>query len=380
MLPTADFMNLGANGNFDPSAVWAGTTTLWIADSAAGAVYGYSRAAMRPDAAQNFPAATLRAAGNVNPTGLWSDGTYLYVSDATTDRVYVYRLDTKARVAAREFALDAAVNGAPAGLHGAADGAAGGGVLWVADRVSDRLYAYDLTAGSVGARLSTRDVPLAGGNGDPTGLWGDGTTFWAADGVDGKAYAYSRAARRPAPALDLALTGNAAPAGFWADAAGAAGGTAYSADSVNDRLGNYALPARNYNLERPGRRGRPGVPRPVERRNDPVSGRQRIQGGAGVRPVLPGHLHRTRPGNRQRHAGERRRVAHPRHDRTRQRHLDLRIPGQPHLRLRLLRGLLEPGPDPGIPGRACCGPPATRTCGASGPTEPPCGRWTRAAA
>ena len=254
MLPTADFMNLGANGNFDPSAVWAGTTTLWIADSAAGAVYGYSRAAMRPDAAQNFPAATLRAAGNVNPTGLWSDGTYLYVSDATTDRVYVYRLDTKARVAAREFALDAAVNGAPAGLHG--DGAgAGGGVLWVADRVSDRLYAYDLTAGSVGARLSTRDVPLAGGNGDPTGLWGDGTTFWAADGVDGKAYAYSRAARRPAPALDLALTGNAAPAGFWADAAGAAGGTAYSADSVNDRLGNYALPARNYNLNDPAGAG-----------------------------------------------------------------------------------------------------------------------------
>ena len=40
-------------------------------------------------------------------------------------------------------------------------------------------------------RFKDFDTLISAGNGDPEGIWSDGTTMWVADGVDEKIYAYS---------------------------------------------------------------------------------------------------------------------------------------------------------------------------------------------
>ena len=59
--------------------------------------------------------------------------------------------------------------------------------MWVSDHTDDKLYAYTMADGS---RDSAKDYDLDSENGDPYGIWSDGTTMWIADNGDDKLYAY----------------------------------------------------------------------------------------------------------------------------------------------------------------------------------------------
>ena len=50
-----------------------------------------------------------------------------------------------------------------------------------------KLYAYTMSDGS---RVSAKDYDLDSENGQPYGIWSDGTTMWVGDSADDKLYAY----------------------------------------------------------------------------------------------------------------------------------------------------------------------------------------------
>ena len=82
----------------------------------------------------------------------------------------------------------------------------------------------------------TRDIdPLAAGNGDPTGLWGDGAVLWVAQngsGANDAVYAYDLATAERVEEREFALDEtNRAPRGIWSD-----GATAWVSDSGQEKL------------------------------------------------------------------------------------------------------------------------------------------------
>ena len=96
-------------------------------------------------AAQEFD--TLKAAGNDNPMGIWSDGTTMWVAhrpetefgDTSLAKLFAYNMVTKQRDSAKGFnTLDAAGNGNPRGLW------SDGSTMWVVDRSDEKIYAYDM--------------------------------------------------------------------------------------------------------------------------------------------------------------------------------------------------------------------------------------------
>ena len=136
--------------------------------------------------------------------------------------------------------LSAEGNGDPRGIW------SDGTNMWVADNVDNKLYAYDM---STKARNTNEDFTnlSAAGNGDPIGIWSDGTTMWVADWSDAKLYAYDLATKAHVPAKDfstLSAASNRGPSGIWSD-----GTTMWVADTSDDKLYAYNMStkARNTN-------------------------------------------------------------------------------------------------------------------------------------
>ena len=101
-------------------------------------------------------------------------------------------------------------NERPTGLWG------DGSTLWIADGGagdSPAVYAYDLGSGE---RLPGREFALDETNRAPRGLWADGGTMWASDGDGARLFAYGLDTGERLPARDIDLDGrNADPRGIW---------------------------------------------------------------------------------------------------------------------------------------------------------------------
>ena len=186
----------------------------------------------------------LRAAANT-PYYLWSDGTTMWVSDFggslvggdkhdPPSRIYAYSVTTKERVPQKEL-NDLSL---PA-LSGAFGIWSNGETMWVLERISKNLYAYNLVTKR---RDDGKDIALVSSNSDPTGIWSNGETMWVMDSDTLKLYAYDLSTRQPDNGKDFPLAGaplSAIPQSVWSD-----GATMWISDRINAQIIAYNLDTR----------------------------------------------------------------------------------------------------------------------------------------
>ena len=240
----------------DPNNTWGhGFVQLPPADGSAPMVQTPSNAFVRDPSADLD---TLFPAGNTWPSGIWSDGTTMWVADRLDEEIYAYDLASRARVPSKEFnTLEAAGNTWPSGIW------SDGTTMWVADRLDEEIYAYDMASK---ARVPDKEFNTleAAGNTWPSGIWSDGTTMWVADSYTDKIYAYDMASKVRVPSSDfdtLRASRNTRPDGIWSD-----GTTVWVADWYMEKIYAYDMaskarvPGKEFNtLEAAGNWGPQGI-------------------------------------------------------------------------------------------------------------------------
>ena len=154
----------------------------------------------------------LEAAGNDDPQGIWSDGTTMWVADDEDDKLYAYTLASGARDTTKDISLDSA-NADPQGIWSDET------TIWVADDGDDKLYAYALSGGTRqdGTGSTTdKEITLATDNGDPAGIWSDGTTIWVANNSDSSLRVFAYTLSGGANDTDKEFVPIWEPVGIWA--------------------------------------------------------------------------------------------------------------------------------------------------------------------
>ena len=174
--------------------------------------------------------------GNNNPAGIWSNATTMWVADPVSDKIYAYTLATKTYDSSKDNnALKSQSNFNSAGIW------SNGTTLWVANpntNAASILFAYGLATASADGSNHFTTLSTAG-NGHPTGIWSNGTTLWVADINDDKIYAYNLATKARDGSKDfnsLSAAGNTNPTGIWSD-----GTTLWVADNGDDKVYAYNL-------------------------------------------------------------------------------------------------------------------------------------------
>ena len=174
----------------------------------------------------------LEAASNANPQGIWSDGTTMWVADDADDKLYAYTLATGVRDATQDITLHTD-NGSSKGIW------SDGTTIWVADDEDDKLYAYALSGGTRQDGTNStvnKEFSLHTDNGDPEGIWSDGTTIWVANSGNiqaspNKIFAYTLTNGTSDTAKEFAP--NWTPFGIWSN-----GTTMWVINNVSSSTGN----------------------------------------------------------------------------------------------------------------------------------------------
>ena len=189
------------------------TVTVTAEDGETQKIY---RVTVTREAAAETPEGFELHSNNQDGTGLWSDGTLLWVADWVDSKLYAYAVADGTRRSAR----DIDVGSQPVGLW------SDGTLIWVANH-GGGVRAYRL---SDGTRMANRDIAAAD-NGSPMGIWSDGDTMWVLDFSGQTAHAYRLSDGGREAASDLVLgNGEIVAAGLWMDAT-----TAWAADWAADR-------------------------------------------------------------------------------------------------------------------------------------------------
>ena len=293
----------------NPDSIWSDGNTIWILDFMDDTLYAYKMSDKSRDPSQDY---TLDDTNDI-PYGIWSDGTTMWVSDPGKDKLFAYygfpalavsdaainsatvtltghagdwwvkqtspaaagacaagesdyshalsgltrdtehtytaysasgcvSVDEIASAtfttlgvgeynAAKDFnTLSGASNGNPRGLW------SDGTTMWVADWSDEKIYAYKVSDMSRDASKDF-DTLIGAGNQHPSGIWSDGTTMWVGDTADKKLYAYSMTSKARVSSNDIALhADNALPQGMWSD-----GTTMWVADASRDSIFAYTL-------------------------------------------------------------------------------------------------------------------------------------------
>ena len=167
-----------------------------------------------------------------------AEGTYYIIVRGYSSKTGNYQLNVSisggtTSVSGGDFdTLRAAGNGDPHGIW------SDGTTMWVSDWQDDKIYAYSM---STKARESAKDFNTlsAAGNGSPEGIWSDGTTMWVPDRLDDKIYAYSMSTKARESTKDfntLIAAGNREPFGLWSD-----GTTMWVSDWQDDKIYAYSM-------------------------------------------------------------------------------------------------------------------------------------------
>ena len=175
--------------------------TMWVASSGDNAtVYAFDMQTKARDADKDIAVASLTTGANSNPWGLWTDDQTMWVADHDTPRaVFAYTLDSNSWT--RDFDL-ATGNSDPTGMW------SDGQTLWVANEQRNaatdvpKIFAYTLSNGQPDKDLDFNTLETAD-NTRPKGIWSDGEIMWVADSLDKKLYAYDMLTKAHVPAKDF---------------------------------------------------------------------------------------------------------------------------------------------------------------------------------
>ena len=144
--------------NDKAEGLWGSADQFWAAEddfSPFNLVFAYDRPGGAMNRSVNFGGDVINGNGIRNPRGLHSDGKTMFVMDAEDAKVYALKMSGQTWDSDRDIALDPDNTDAEGLWYG-------NGLLWVADAVDDKLYAYPLS--------STADTGLTVYNFPPTGL------------------------------------------------------------------------------------------------------------------------------------------------------------------------------------------------------------------
>ena len=119
---------------------------------------------------------------NGSAYGVWSDGTTIWVADFSDHKLYAYLLDGGTRQPDADIDLSGNLQTNRNLVKRI--------TMWVAIPSTTTIFAYELDDGS---RIASKDfaTPMAAGLSNPTGLWSDRRTMWAANEGDAKVYAFN---------------------------------------------------------------------------------------------------------------------------------------------------------------------------------------------
>ena len=225
-----DFDSLHSN-NTTASGLWGNSTTLYVGqydDRLDSGFYTYNRSSHAFESTT-----TLRNISGFEhvselPNGLWSDGTYLWMV-GDDGSVEALALADNSRAAGQYFRTD--YSSKTSGIWGNSS------TIWVSRSAED---GHLLPAHRKDTKVADTDknITLHADNIDVRAIWSDGTTMWAVDEDDLKAYAYglNDGMRDEDPEFDLDPE-NESPQGMWSD-----GDTVWVSDSGADRIYAYYLP------------------------------------------------------------------------------------------------------------------------------------------
>ncbi len=152
----------------------------------------------------------LIPARNFAPYGLWGNNTVLYVADDITDHIYAYNRDGT-RNTSKEISLDTD------DYHRNVGGIwSNGTTMWAVDYASHnpRMLAYVLSDGS---RDMTKEFDLDPLNYSASDIWSDNTTMWVLDTSQKKIFAYQLSERTRDESKDVDITEAILPLGLWSD-------------------------------------------------------------------------------------------------------------------------------------------------------------------
>ena len=175
--------------------------TLWVASPASTAkVYAFNMETKARDTDKDIAVASLTTGANSNPWGLWTDDQTMWVADHDHPRaVFAYTLDSNSWT--RDFDL-ATGNSDPTGMW------SDGQTLWVANEQRNaatdvpKIFAYTLSNGQPDEDRDFDTLETAD-NTRPKGIWSDGEIMWVADSLDKKLYAYDMLTQERVPAKDF---------------------------------------------------------------------------------------------------------------------------------------------------------------------------------
>ena len=221
-----------------PTGSWSDGATFWLlenGDGAGDALYAYDIETGERQEDREFKLDEFNRA----PRGLWAGETTLYIADSGQDRLFAYDRETGERAQEREIVLTRR-NRDARGIW------SDGETMWVVNR-NPSLFLYDLRTGAL---LGVYELDDA--NGSPHGVWSDGVTVWVSNHDPKRLFAYRLPAPpegelpEEPPTLErvqgeefteLSRSGNNSPRGIWSD-----GDVMYVADENDLKVYSYNMP------------------------------------------------------------------------------------------------------------------------------------------
>ena len=234
-----------ASGHGNPWGVWGDGTTVWVSEGwtedrsyppnwepedpvlrptytyATGEIYAYTLATGARDSSKDITSLTDTASsypGNIyDNIAIWSDGTTLWVGSRDDHKLVAHVLATGARDSSKDITLSGG-NRFSGALWGDND------YIWIAS--APGIYAHSLQAEvtirpEFGDRVTSEDFLTldAAGNNNPEGLYANATTFFVNDWLDKRIYAYNRTtkARDSGKDIDYSDEGVSIARGLWSD-------------------------------------------------------------------------------------------------------------------------------------------------------------------
>ena len=226
--------------NGDPTGIWCGDQTMYVADDNDLRVYAYNVLGGAHQSTLGFALESEQT----HPRGAFANADTMWVADRD-GRIFAYTISVGSsygnRDTTKEF-LAQTDNGYLAGIHSitAKD------MFFAVDIVDEQLYTYntDEDSGSLGDRVESADFDLIPDYAKPRSLWSnEADTIWVLDAERKRVFAYEigpsgASSGTRLPAREIALDPlNANPWGICSD-----GDVMWVADQVEKRVYAYDLP------------------------------------------------------------------------------------------------------------------------------------------